>query len=391
MGLLNDFAVKGLGLLGAKTSTGKLKPSYRGQDFAQGLIITEIINGEEASEGSTGVIKLVGRFAPHQPFEFGGEQRIVREEYPGSSEPTVHVLGPKEGPITIKGRMKTNKFRGADGDLTTLRQAAQEYQELIDAMRIRGNLVFIQLGDWYRYGFIEKSNFRLYTLQDIEYDITFDIVGFNKPNGWRVVISKDIEIIKPSKDVTNAAAAALAAAQNIPSSMPLSAADIINNAINDIAGAIKQVTDFTNGILDDAEKIVGAANRAIGLIKNARATISKSKRRISSISNTANGLAGSASSEFKKAIATIQNTDHVAKTIGNFSSLSILLATLQSRYSAMSKQVPFRRHLVKTGDTLNNISMKYYGISDNWKKIYDHNKLSDTVLVIGSILEIPKA
>lgn len=388
MGLLDDVAVKGLALLGAKTNTGKLKPSYQGQDFTKGLIITEFINNVAREKDA---IQLVGRFAPLQPFEYGGEQRVVRDEYPGNSEPTVHVLGPKEGEQTIKGRMKTNKFRGTDGDLKSLRKAAQQYAELIDAMRIRGNLVKIELGEWTRYGFIIKTRFRLYTLQDIEYEITFDIVGFNPPKGWILTQSSNIDVVKPNKEITKKAAEILANAQKIPNSMPLSAADILNNAISDIADAIKKVTDFTDGIINDANKLVGSANRAIGLIKNARATISRSKRQIGAISNTVNGLVGSAGSEFQKTINTINNTDHAARTISSFATLSALLAQLQSKFAQYTTQVPFRRHLVKTGDTLNNIAIKYYGTADNWKKIYDHNKLTTTVLTVGSVLEIPKS
>lgn len=383
MGLLNDFATKGLSVLGVNTNAGVASPVPFGNDFPNGMTITEVIDRKEQTLES---IQLVGRFAPIQPFEFGGEQRIVREEYPGTSEPTIQVLGPKEDEVSIRIEMRTNKFRGDPA----LRAAAQEYQELIDAMRLRGNLVKIVLGEWKRFGFIKRCKFKVYTLQKIDADITFEIVGFNHPKGWRVVTEADENVIKPNKEITNAAAAALAAAINYPETMPLTAVDIFNNAIGAVADAISKVTGFVEGIVDDADKLVGSANRAIGLIKNARATISRTKRNIGAIANNAAGLAGSAASASQGAINLIQNTDHTAKTIRDFSNLSLLLATLQARFQSYVSQVPFRRHLVRQGDTLQNISMKYYNTADNWKKIYDHNKLSQTDLVIGSILEIPR-
>jgi len=387
MGLLNDLATKGLGALGVQTKK-KVKPSYKGQDFASGLVIVEYIDGLPRDSDS---IHLVGRFAPLQPFEYGGEQRIVREEYPGSSEPTVHVLGPKEGPVTIKGHLKTNKFRSADDEqIKKLRAAAEEYAQLIDAMRIRGNLVKIQLGEWIRWGFIEKSNFKIFTLQNIDYDITFNITGFNKPKGWRLLLAQDTEPIKANKDVTDFAQSVLAQASNMPAEMPLDASEIINGIISNVAEAVKKVTDFTDGIINDANKLVGSANRAIGLIKNARTTISRSKRQLGALSLSAQALSSSFDAAAKGAIGQLKSTDHVAKTIGNFSSLALLLASLQARFASFTTQTPFRRHLVKVGDTLNNISMKYYNTGDNWKKIYDHNKLSSTVLTVGSVLEIPK-
>lgn len=383
MGLLNDLVTEGLSLLGVKTEAGVASPIKYGPDFPGGMVITEIINSRQQEADA---IHLVGRFSPIQPFEFGGEQRIVREEYPGSSEPTIQVLGPKEDEVSIKIEMRTNKFRGDE----RLRQAAQEYQELIDAMRIRGNLVKIVLGEWVRYGFIKRAKFRLYTLQKIDAEITFEISGFNPPKGWRVITEADENVIKPNKEVTNAAAAALAAARNYPSTMPLTAIDIFNNAIGEVADAISKVTGFVDGIVNDADKLVGSANRAVGLIKNARTTISRAKRNIGAIANNAAGLAGSASSAAQGAVNLIKNTDHTAKTIRDFSNISILLAALQDRFKSYVSQVPYRRHLVRQGDTLQNVSMKYFNNADNWKKIYDHNKLSSTDLVIGSVLEIPK-
>lgn len=383
MGLLNDFATTGLNILGVNTQPGIASPFPFGKDFPDGMLITEVIDRKDQTLDS---IQLVGRFAPLQPFEFGGEQRIVREEYPGTSEPTIQVLGPKEEDVAVKIEMRTNKFRGDPA----LRAAAQEYQELIDAMRLRGNLVRIQLGEWKRYGFIKRCRFRVFTLQKIDAEITFEIVGFNHPKGWRVVTESDENVIKPNKEVTNAAAAALANAKNYPETMPLTAVDIFNNSIGAVGDAISKVTGFVEGIVDDADKLVGSANRAIGLIKNARATISRAKRNIGAIANNASGLAGSAANASQGAINLIKNTDHTTKTIRDFSNLSILLAALQARFQSYVSQVPFRRHLVRQGDTLQNISMKYYNTADNWKKIYDHNKLSETDLVIGSILEIPR-
>lgn len=397
MGLLNDFATDGLSLLGVSTAAGVKNPVKFGQDFPQGMIITEIVNGKERKEDE---IKLVGRFMPIQPFEFGGEQRIVREEYPGSSEPTIQILGPKEEDVSIKVEMRTNKFRGNP----QLRAAAQEYQELIDAMRLRGNLVKIVMGEWKRYGFIKKSHFRVFTLQKIDAEITFEISGFNQPKGWRIISESDQNLIKPNKEITDAAALALENATNIPSSMPLTAVDIFNNAIGEVGAAISNVTNFVDGISDDVNKIIASANRAIGLIKNCRSTISRAKRNIGGISNSISELGNSLNSstqgtidlltnkEHKNAtIATysIKNQDHVAKTIRDFSNLAILLAQLQAKLKTYISKVPFRRHLVKHGDTLQTISMKYYNTSEKWKNIYDHNKLTSSVVAVNSVLEIP--
>lgn len=50
----------------------------------------------------------------------------------------------------------------------------------------------------------------------------------------------------------------------------------------------------------------------------------------------------------------------------------------------------YTEHIVKKGDTLWSISVKYYGAGIKWRKIYDYNKLKTTVIKVGQSLKIPK-
>lgn len=374
------------GILGLGANKGVSDPVSYPEDFPNGLILTEIVNG---SERTADQVQLVGRFLPHIPFEFGGSQALAKEYYPGNSEPTVQVLGSREDNITLKGVFKTNKFKpGASGD-DSLREAAIEYQELVDAMRLRGNLVRLTLGDFKRYGFLERVRFRLNTKQFIEYEIEFFVVGFNPPTLDKTTRG-DGSVIAPNKEVTNAAATALANAKNFPEEMPQSLVDRLNSLVNDVAEKINLVTNFVSGISSDVNAVVSSANRAIGLIKNARSFISKTKRDVGAISNSISTLGSSFTNEADKTAATLQNVSHLHTIQRDYSSLAVLLAGLQARFQALSQTIPMVRHLVKNGDTLQNLAQKYYQNSELWKSIYDHNKLTSTTLVVGSVLEIPK-
>lgn len=369
------------GILGLGRNKGVAKPAGENQDFPAGMILVEIVNGKYQTSDQ---IQLVGKFAPHVPLEYGGTQGLSKEYYPGNSEPTVQVLGSREKNTVIKGRFKTNKFKDVN-----LREAAVEYQELIDAMRLRGNLVRATLGDWKRYGFIESVVFRLNTKQDIEYEIDLFVVGFNPPTLDKTTAS-DGSVTTPNKDVTNAAAQALLNAKNYPTEMPQSLQDQLTDLVNAVAEKINLVTNFVSGITNDIEGVLNSANRAIGLIKNARAFISRTNRQIGAISHNASSLGASFSSEWQKTTATIKCVSHMHNTKKDFSSLAALLASLQEKFAKMAKTIPMMRHLVKNGDTLQRLAIKYYQNADLWKNIYDHNKLTSTTLVVGSVLEIPK-
>ncbi len=383
MGLLTGGTSKlAGGFLGLGSNKGVAKPSFKENDFPDGLLIVEIKNGVELKADQ---IQLVGRFAPHIPFTFGGKMEMSKEYYPGNSEPTVQIIGSRENDLRIKGRLKTNKFKS---DAPALRDAAVEYQELIDAMRLRGHLVRITLGEWKRYGFIEEVTFHMNRLQDIEYEINFFIVGFNPPTLDKAT-KGDGKVTAPNKEITALAAQALLDARAYPDSMPQSLQDEINDLIGDLAEKINLVTNFIDGIASDVEGLVNSANRAIGLIKNARANISRTGRRLGNLYNSAVGIPGSAVSEAQKTVSTIKNVSHINTIKRDYSSLAAFLASLQASFRGMARLVAKVRHLVRSGDTLQTVSMKYYANADLWKRIYDHNKLTSTTLVVGTVLEIP--
>jgi nucleoid-associated protein YgaU len=153
---------------------------------------------------------------------------------------------------------------------------------------------------------------------------------------------------------------------------------------------VADVTGFVDGIVDDADSLLNSANRALGMIKYARAYISKTGRKLGQISYSASNLGSAFSSEAEKLSATIKNADFINRTKIEMFSLAAFLAALQKKFEGISQTTPKARHLVTEFDTLQKISNKYYGTSDSWKKIYDHNKLTSTILTKGNVLEIPR-
>jgi len=388
MGILNAAAGKGLTAvgLGGIVNPSTEKPKGFANDFEAGLLITEIVNGQ--MDYSSPQIQLVGSFMPKNSLDFGGKQRLEKEYYAGNPEPTVQVMGAQEGDVTIEGKFNTKKFKGPL--MAQLAKSAVAYQEKVDKMRQRGNMVRISLGEWVRYGFIEEANFKLKRLTEIEYTIQFFIIGATLPKNTLFGVQSSTDISASNNDLTNLAASQLATAKTYPDTMPRTISEFLDDQISAVAGAVKLVTDFIDGALQDVEGVVASANRAIGLIKNARTVISKTKRRVGGIATSVSNLGSSFSSASDQAKASVKNISHIHTTQTSFSSIAALLASLRAKYSFLSESTATRRHLVKFGDTLQKISRRYYGSIESWKKIYDHNKLTTTVLVVGATLEIPE-
>jgi hypothetical protein len=371
-------------LLGGLFSRKVDKPFAYGPDFPEGLHIIEFVNGKPQEEDE---IILAGVFLPMQPFEFGGEQKIIKDFYPGNSEPVVQVLGSRESDMTIKGRLKSTRFKDVD-----LRLVAREYQEFIDAMRLRGNLVKITLGEWRRYGFIEKTFFRMNRLTDIEYEISFSIVGFNAPTNCKFLENPDDDLIRPNKELIAKAEEELLLWKNYPDEMPRSISEFLDDMIGVVAGVVALVTNFVGDVLTQVENVQASANRAIGLIKHARTTIYRTQKRIGRIKYGFDSLSPAASGAVAglKTTAKYNNTNHILRIMAGMLALSVLLAQLQAKYAAIARTIPLRRHKVVQGDNLQKLAVRYYRNQELWTRIYDHNKLATTVLQIGAVLEIPR-
>lgn len=399
-----------------KTIFGSI-PDYVGADF-DAFDIQEILS----SGGADGVrIELVGEWMPHQPFVWGGKQTLVKEYYPGNDEPTVQVLGARETDLKITGRFKVKRLKG---DPDTYRTVPKLLCDALDDMRKRGNLVRLTLGDWVRYGFIEDTNWKMKTLADIEYEISFFVIGDKPPSqcklndeGLDVPTAENLALIAAAVDLENMAALPFAG-------MSLGLFAQVQALIGNVATALAVVTKFVDVVVGAAENVEALANRAVGLIKYAQSTVATFKRRVGALSSYANrdlartwdeatdakqasyimkvqlstskppepSAAQIAASNAKSSTYTPKVSSQQQVDAGNKPGKSIdaLLQEMLTKFEKIANSLPVARYLVKSGDTLQQISTRYYKTPDNWKKIYDHNKLTTTVLVAGTVLEIPK-
>jgi hypothetical protein len=348
-------------------------------DFPAGFTIQEILtNGKEEEKDGAMRAVLLGNMMPKVPFKYGGTQRMMKEHYPGSDEPVIHVMGAEEDDVVINGRLYDKRYRDK-----SLRGVAEKVVDLIELMRRRGNLVRLQLGPWQRYGFISKANFSLKTRADIDYEITFTVSGEKKPFNYQIITKNQDVPQALNKSLIDAALAFQSTYSTVPTGVPQSISDILNAGISDVATVISTVTTFVDAVIQEGNDIGQSINRAIGLVRFAQRKLSDYKRTVAGISyvNDLNNVSLSA-----KYRAAGYMTGSVSSTL----TLQGILQQMKDRFSAIAGTIPISRHRVKDGDNLQRISVQQYGTSDNWKAIYDHNKLTTTALTTGTVLEIPR-
>jgi len=374
-----------------------MKSALERNDFRDGFVITPY--NRDGKMLSRDTISLRGDMMPIVPFTFGGTQKLVTDYYPGNAEPTVQVLGPQEDEITIKGRLKAKHFsdvivgQGRDPDLTArIREIPQEFQKSIELIRLNGFLVQIQMGEFSRWGFIKQATFDLKTVADIQYGISFFIVGFNKPRDY-IIVSQNAELpFSINKELVKSAADFQDNFGNVPPSIPKSLADQINDNIAAAAEAINLVTGFVDNVLNEVDSIKDSISRAQGLIKNARNTLTTLQRRVGGIASfgtifPTSGFQAAGGTGISSSYA---NSSYISNLLSGSFSLVAFLAAISLQLNKFIEKLPIARHRAASGDTLQNIAIKYYNDSSKWSDIYDHNKLQSTTLVTGSILEIPR-
>lgn len=345
-------------------------------DYAEGFIFGEVQASGIVSD--TFRIRLNGTNMPHQPFQYGGKVRQVKEFYAGNKEANIQIIGDEEKDLTVNGRFHTKKLRNQE-----LYGSPKALCELIDTLRRRGNLLKITLGEWTRYGFLSETDWKEKGMGDIEYSISFVIASTTLPEDfYKLTTTKERPTAFNSQlisDLADFQQEYLERADDTSYDQSLS--DKLNGYISDVATVVSAATSFVGTVLSTIEATEASISRAIGLIKFARASLSKFKRRAGLLN-----IATLISSSHSKRYLTVAST---AKALNKANSMQDMLAKIQAQLESIRKTVPKARHLVKNGDTLQKISMKYFNSVDNANKIYSHNKLTSTVLTVGTVLEIP--
>lgn len=347
---------------------------FMGADFPEGFLIEEVNGAKEK-------VRLVGNMMPKIPFVFGGQQRIKKDYYAGHSEPVTQVLGSMEDDVTINGTLKDKTYANE-----AYYGASTEIQQQIDAIRLRGNLCRFALGEWERYGYIQKTVFNMNKLSYVDYAVTFLIVGFNAPTNARYLQKQRLVPFAINKSLIDAVTSYQEEfGSNIPDTVPQSISDKIDAFTSDIAGEIAKVTGLVDQVVDTVGDIKKSINRILGLVKNTQNKINSYKKFLGATDPfdtsvySASGITGRYS-----------QASFYSAAIAGASGLSSILNRYRDQFKAIADTTPLGRHFVIEGDNLQKISSKFYGTADIWKEIKEYNNLVGTELVKGTILEIPR-
>lgn len=365
-----------------------ITPALRADDFPGGFKILEYISGE-AQYGfnpAYSPIRLTGNMMPMQPYPWDQEARLIKERYPGNNEAAVQHLGTSYGDLVIRGRFKDKKYKTESG----LYGVSYQIVQSLEAMQERGNVLQFGLegsaGSWIRYGYLEKVSFKMNKISWIDYELTFFVVGRSLPRNAYFAAKENQLPSTVNQQLIDLANASFSPA---PTKMPQTLAEKMNGLINGVAKNIALVTGFVQNVLTAAQDVQASAQRALGLVKNLQTSLASFRRQIGAITNSTSVYSQSGNPA-SRATDTYSNLAYVHEMSAQTHAISAQVAKLKANLQTLAFTVPLARYLVRKGDTLQGISVKFYGVSDNWAAIQTHNNLQSTILVEATVLEIPK-
>ncbi len=354
------------------------RPERRQDDYVAFIIEELNFDGTTSAVSSLQEVTLIGNQMPFAPFRFGGEQRLHKMYYPGNDEPSMQVLGPKENNVTINGQLKDIKHKDPSNY-----GASQQIRNIIENIRYKGSLCKFVLGDWRRYGFIEKTDFKIIRKSRIDYSITLNILTHNVPTNAKFIRSNLKTVpFKINAELADAAQVL----ENLRAGKPefeLSISELIDGYVGNVAEAISTLTGFVDSVFGRIDDIRQSIDRAVGLISFTQARLARFKRQIGVL----------ASSNIPEAISSqYQQAAYYAALITMASSMTVIAERYRTQFGALAANIPLARYVPIQGDTWPKIAVKFYNAPDAWAQIPRYNNLDiGTEPVVGVVIEIPRA
>jgi hypothetical protein len=363
--------------------------SYKVRGSERMLVITELQRLGK-SLAPTGVEFKFARenfTAPRGGQQFGLVLRTMRKDLPGGEEPVEQVLGWNYEAFTVKG-VWDDRHAGKD--------YAESTRKDFEAMVKRGNPIryqFEQLSitglitkfetlyvrkDYQTYSFTISPHFR-YEGETVRQNANSARSIVNDPKNAVKKAREGLELMKADQDL-----ASLNAQARVQQLLKSDAFSEINDALDTIESHITSAETLVDkellGPEENATKALNRGAQIMASVKTAAATLlDKQRSLIASAEMSIDSLTENLKFE----------TWH--RSLAGSTRMMVVQAEQSLRdFQLRSQPKPKRLHRVKAGESLYQISTRYYGTPHHWRDILTANKLSSIVLQGGELLEIPE-
>lgn len=325
--------------------------------------------------------------APRGPQQFGVQLRTSRQDLPGAEEPVEQVLGWNYTPFTVTG-VWDDRHAGSGYAEQTRRDFENmikrgnpiryQFEQVSFTGLITNLTINYQRQDRQGYTFTISPHFR-YEGETVRMDPNSNRKVVNDPRTSVALARAELERLKIEQ--ANARWQSNSKVQSLLKSTLFSD---INDALDTVETSITSAENTVEKeILQPGQDAVNALNRGAQIMGSV-------KTALSSVLSTTRSIASGASMATSSLVENLKFEKWLRGVSAG--ARSSVVASEQSRqdFAFRARPKPKRLHRVRQGESLYQISTRYYGTPHHWRDLLIVNKLSSIVLNGGELIEIPE-
>ena len=375
-------------------------------------VVIRVLDGPGATAdfgfGEVGLILLSGRALPHPGVSYEGKQRIVTSWYQGSPSATQQFIGPEESPTTLSGRW-SDRYLGDAASGTGGLGAARLLFERLDRVRQNGSSVRVSWSSFVRIGALARMKVTPERPQDIVWEIEFS---------WRARdAAPAIRAFPATADSATTAVRLGALAQRVasafnaalplilpPLTIQLDLDALTNIATLELAAKLAPVTAaYRNSVRGSMEDVlVRAADfSALVLVLPATPTGAELRRAAQAARAMATTAFADADGLARRSVLDDTFKDDLDDAISyellrrqltrSLSELAALAVSQAEAWEEAAEPQVLAEVMIRQGDDLRAVAIRYYGTADLWTLIAWYNELSTSAPAIGTRVLVPRA
>jgi len=341
----------------------------------------------EWTSNPTAISELGGaRATPKGAWTMGGEMRHKRTDYMGAKTPSIQVLGPKH---------KQHRFRGRWDDRYNFGGYAVQEMRRFEEMCFRGNLVRIAFQEQTFEALIVDWDFPYRRRWHIDYEFVCEV--FDRTNAFNLRTRSPETTPTPSEQfdkINDIIEAALETAE-----VKLKSAGMLEHSMSDPAldetkallAALSQSRDNLGDTLDQQE---------LGVVDGALSSVSPFQRLATQFRTVGNGafdivdklimVRSDVSLGVKTALSVLDFEDWSRTLRFQGRLLTGIGKAAGDGMDERAKPDARRLYRPQAGESLYQISRRFYGTPHSWGLIYDRNNLTSFELTGNELLIIPE-
>lgn len=325
--------------------------------------------------------------APRGGQLFGLDLRTVRTDLPGSEDPIEQVLGWNYTPFTVKG-VWDDRHAGTG--------YAEKTRKDFELLVKRGNPVRYQFEQLSIIGLITKFEF-LYVRQDYQtYSFTISPHKRYENETVRVDSNKFRKVFTDPKNSVKIAREALELMKADQALASLKAGARVQQLLKSgVFSDINASLDTIETYISSTEKLVetemlGPIENATKALARGAAIMASTKTALATLLHKQASLASSVHMSISSVAETFRFEGWHRTLAGSARAMVVSSEQTRRDFIYRAKPKPKRLHRVKQGESLYQISTRYYGTPHHWRDILFANHLTSIVLQGGELLEIPE-